>query len=265
MTEKPWYEAFFEGADYLRSYQEIFAGMDPAREADFLVRELALGPGARVLDLCCGQGRHAVELAKRGARVVGQDLSGHLLERARESAKAAGVELQLVQRDMREIPFEAEFDAAINLFTAFGYFKEDRENFRVLEGISRALKSGGRFCIDLLSFPWLLRNWQQRGWTLGESGLLALDERSMDWMRGIQSGERLLIEPDGTRKRVLFHLRHFAPHELVEWLRRAGLETRALFGDFGGAPFKLDSPRLIAVAEKTAGGAPLAATSSERA
>src|SRR6266545_5875683 len=104
MTEKPWYESLFEGEDYLRSYQETFAGMDAAREVDFLMQELALGPGARVLDLCCGQGRHAVELARRGARVVGQDLSAHLLGAARETAKAAGVELELVQRDMREIP-----------------------------------------------------------------------------------------------------------------------------------------------------------------
>src|SRR5262245_42600732 len=252
MTEKPWYESLFEGEDYLRSYQETLAGMDARREVDFLVRELALRPGARVLDLCCGQGRHAGELARRWALVVGQDLSGYLLGRAREAAREAGVELELIQRDMREIPWQAEFDAAVNLFTAFGYFEDDRENFQVLEGIARALKPGGKFCLDLISFPWLMRNFQSRGWARGDAGILMVDDRHMDWMSGFQTGERLLIEADGSRKRLRYRIRLFATHEIVDWLRRAGLEPRALFGDWNGAPFDLESQRLIVVAEKTA-------------
>jgi len=225
-------------------------------EALFLERELALGPGARVLDLCCGQGRHAVELARRGARVVGQDLSEGLLERARAAAREAGVEVELVRRDMREIPWEAEFDAAINLFTAFGYFEDDRENFKVLEGVARALRPGGRFCLDLISYPWLMRNWQPRGWIRGKDGLLVIEERSMDWLHGLQTIEHTLLETDGSRKCIRLRLRLFAPHEIVEWLRRADLETRSLFGDWTGDPVTPERQRMIFVAEKAAVGAP---------
>jgi len=100
-----------------------------------------------------------------------------------------------------------------------------------------------------------MRNWQTKGWTHGDSGLLTIDDRSMDWLRGVQVAERIFIEADGRRKSIHYRIRLFPPHEIVEWLRRAGLVSRALFGDFSGAPFKLVSPRLIVVAEKTAAGA----------
>ncbi len=208
----------------------------------------------KVLDLCCGQGRHAVEMAKRGLRVVGQDLSAYLLSRAREAAEAAGVAVDLVRRDMREIVWTGEFDASVNLFTAFGYFESDAENFRVLEGVARSLKPGGRFCIEIISYPWLMRTWRTRGWMRAQDGLVCLDGRKLDWLTGTQSVERTLIEPDGTRKTLTYKLRLFAPHEIVAWLRRAGLETTGLFGDFAGAPYGLASARLFVVARKAAAG-----------
>jgi len=255
MSDPPWYERLFEEV-YLRKYAPILARMDTAKEVEFLLEHLHLEPGMRVLDLCCGQGRHAVLLAKRGLRVVGQDHSQTLLERARESARAAGVEVELVRRDMREIEWTAEFDAVLNLFTAFGYFEEDRENFRVLTGVTRALKPGGRFAIDIISYPWLMRNWEPMAWNRGEGGLLWFEERRMDWARGIQGVEHTYIEPDGRRWALTHRLRLFPSHELVEWLRRAGLETEALFGDFSGAPYDLKSPRLIALSKKIQGSDP---------
>jgi len=243
MSKKPWYEELF-GETYLRMVQQ------PSREAteqevDFLVERLRLEPGLRVLDLCCGFGRHAVPLARRGLRVVGQDL-----DRGREAASEAGVEVEWVRRDMREISWEAEFDAAINMFTAFGYFEEDEENFRVLEGVARALKPGGRFLIDLISYAWLMRHWEARGWRDRPGGLITLEEREMDWLRGIQEVEHTLIEPDGSRRRLRHRLRLFTPHELTAWLRRAGLEPEALCGDVDGTPFHLDSHRMFLVSRK---------------
>ncbi len=254
MAEKPWYETLFEREDYLRSYEEYFAGLDVRKEGDFLVEKLGLEPGMKVLDLCCGQGRHVVELARRGLRVVGQDLSESLLSCAREAAAAAGVAVELVRRDMREIAWTGEFDAAVSLFTAFGYFESDAENFRVLERVAGALKPGGRFCLEIGSYPRLMRNWQARGWMRARDGLVCLDDRKLDWLAGTQSAERTLIEPDGTRKTQTYRFRLFAPHEIVEWLHRAGFETTALFGDFNGAAFGFGSARLIVIARKGAAG-----------
>jgi SAM-dependent methyltransferase len=247
--ETHWYEEFFDES-YLRAYRPRLALVDPEKEVDFLMVQLRLQPGMRLLDLCCGQGRHAVPLARRGLRVAGLDLSARLLGEAEKAAREAGVSLELVRRDMRDIPWTEEFDGAINMFTAFGYFDEDEENFRVLEGIARALKPGGRFCLDVMSYSWLLRHYEEKGWSLGEGGLLELEERRTDWMSGHHESEVTLIEPDGSRKKRTIRVRLFAPHELVAWLRRAGLTVESLFGDLAGSPFGLDTPRLVLVGMK---------------
>ena len=247
--ETPWYEEFFD-ENYLRAYRPRLALVDAEKEVEFLIGQLRLQPGMRLLDLCCGQGRHAVPLARRGLRVTGLDLSGRLLAEAEKSAREAGVSVELVRRDMRDIPWSGEFDGAINMFTAFGYFDDDEQNFRVLEGMARALKPGGRFCLDVMSYSWLLRHYEEKGWSCGEGDLLELEERRMDWATGYHESETTFIEPDGSRKKRTIRVRMFAPHELVSWLHRAGLTVESLFGDLAGSPFGLDTPRLVLVGRK---------------
>ncbi len=108
MDENPWYKTFF-GEDYLRIYS-FLTPERTEREVDGIVRLLDLPPGSAILDLCCGHGRHALALAKRGYRVTGQDLSEVFLQRAQAEAEAQGVQVRWLQSDMRKIPFESEFD-----------------------------------------------------------------------------------------------------------------------------------------------------------
>src|SRR5262245_60362299 len=116
-----WYKDLFE-SDYVRFW--LGAGrLSPertTREIDFLLGKLNLSPVSRILDLCCGQSRHSVELAKRGFSVVGLDLSPTLLAMAREAATAAGLDIEWIEADMREVPtrLAGSFDAAINMYTA---------------------------------------------------------------------------------------------------------------------------------------------------
>jgi len=250
MHDAPWYKRFF-GEDYLRAYGPFFSQMHPEKDVEFLIERLGLQPGMRVLDLCCGQGRHAIPLAMRGLKVTGQDLSPELIAHSERAARTAGVSLELVRRDMREIPWTAEFDAIVNLYTAFGYFEDDRDNFRVLEGVAGALKPGGRFCIDLVHAAWLFRVWQQLGWSKGEGELMVLQERRMDWMASAQVTDWTFIGEGTHRTKLTTRLRIFPPHELADWLRRAGLEVEGLFGGFDGSPLGVESQRLIAIARKT--------------
>lgn len=118
-------------------YKDLFATEDPARyekyvesessraQVDFVIDKLALEPGAKVLDLCCGQGRHLIDLARRGYDVVGLDLSEYMLEKCKTAAAAEGINPTLVHADMREIGFTAEFDAVISMFTSFGYLETE--------------------------------------------------------------------------------------------------------------------------------------------
>ena len=116
-----WYTEFFN-EDYPKIYSERLSQEATERETAFVARALGLQEGDRVLDLACGHGRHAVALARRGMVVTGQDLNEDYLQMARDGAAQTGVEIESVHSDMRDIPFTDEFDAVINMFTAFGYF-----------------------------------------------------------------------------------------------------------------------------------------------
>src|SRR5204863_7350641 len=113
------------------------------RQVEFIVEKLGLGEGSRVLDLACGRGRISIGLAQHGCRVTGLDLSPRSLELARSDAEAAGVEIEFVRRDMRDLDAEGEFDAVVNVFTSFGYFPAQEEDERVLAAVARALVPGG--------------------------------------------------------------------------------------------------------------------------
>jgi SAM-dependent methyltransferase len=157
-----WYERFFED-DWLR-----VALATPEEAADkavgFLDHHLGVDRGARILDLACGHGRHTIRLAKLGYRVTGVDLSATSLELARARAAEAGVDVDFRQGDMREIDFDAEFDAVVNLFTSFGYFDDEADDRRVLERVARSLKPGGVFVIDVISLLAIARSFQPRHW-----------------------------------------------------------------------------------------------------
>src|SRR5688572_13874325 len=150
-----WYETFFED-DWL----ELAVDHDEQltrTEVDFLVHRLGLAPGARVLDLACGHGRHAVALAERGMRVTGVDISASVLAVARERGVRRGVELDLVRADMRELDADREFDAVCNFASAFGYHPTEEDDLEVLRRVGRALVPGGHLLIETMNGQWLVR------------------------------------------------------------------------------------------------------------
>ena len=146
MTE--WYEESF-GEDYLLVYKhrDVQGAVHEVRK---MASWLRLPADAKVLDLCCGMGRHSLALSEEGYQVTGIDLSDVLLEEAKELDQDQAV--TWISSDMRRLPVEDhEFDAVLNLFTSFGYFTKDEEHIKVLEEICRVLKPGGRFIIDFLN------------------------------------------------------------------------------------------------------------------
>ena len=168
-SNTPWYVDFF-GSDYQEAYGHIFTKERTEKEVLFVERTLGLSSNSRLLDLCCGQGRHSVLLASHGLKVTGQDLSREYLEQAGRSAKEQGVHLDLLCKDMRDIPFKDHFDAVINMFSAFGYLESDEENLKVLKAVREALKPGGRVLLDMINREWVVSNYDQSDWRQGEDG-----------------------------------------------------------------------------------------------
>ena len=152
-------EAFWDGLYPFMFADRKFEVADD-QVADIL--ELAGLEGGSVLDLACGPGRHAAALAKRGFRVTGVDLSPSLLRRARDRARAEGVDVEWVREDMRRFVRPDAFDLAINIFTAFGYFDDRQDDLQVLRNIHQSLRKGGAFVIEVMGKECLARHFQSR-------------------------------------------------------------------------------------------------------
>lgn len=246
-TAAAWVADYF-GEDYLRLYQFPAERTDP--EVAFVAEELAahIPAGGEVLDLCCGQGRHAVPLAKAGFLITGIDLQENLLAVAREKADAANAELTLLQGDMRELDYTAAFDAVINLFSAFGYFS-DEENARVLGLISRALRPGGTFIIDVANRDALIRHAQPHSWKRLPDGTLVVSEWQWDARQGRYHHWQLLVTEDEQRE-YRHSVRVYSCSELCALLAEAGLAVENVYGNFQREALGLDTPRMICVAHK---------------
>ena len=245
-----WYTEFFN-EDYPKIYRERLSQDATERETAFAVRALGLQEGDRVLDLACGHGRHAVALARRGMIVTGQDLNEDYLQMARDGAAEAGVEIETVHSDMRDIPFTDEFDAVINMFTAFGYFESEHEDARVLQAVFKALKDGGKLLLDTINREWVLSNYVQNDWHTDDEGNTFLEHREFDLVTGRNRVTFSIVDADGTRRDSPGHdVRLYTLTELTRLLNAAGLRLSATYGDYDGAPYAINTPRMIVVAMK---------------
>ena len=244
-----WPVAFFDD-EYLKIYLHQFTPERTEQEVDFIEAALSPAPGAAVLDLACGSGRHAIRMARRGYRVTGVDFNPRYLELAAAGAARAGVAVEWVSRDMRELDFTSRFDHAYSFFTSFGYYS-DEENEEVLERIARALRPGGRLLLDMMNRDWLLSHRQQRTWSQREDGALLMEEISLDLESSRVTSRLTLIEPDkGAGPVKQFDLRAYTCAELTALLRRSGLGVLGVWGGADKSPYSAESRRLILLAEK---------------
>jgi SAM-dependent methyltransferase len=249
MTDTPWYKTFF-GEDYLRLYEPVLTPDRTQREVDGIVNVLALPQGSSILDLCCGHGRHAIPLAQRGYQVTGQDLSEVFLREAEMAAQAQGVRVRWMLGDMRNIPFEDEFDAAINIFTAFGYLENQYEDQKVLQQVSKALKPGGLFLLEMLHREGLIRHFSPHMIEHYPEGLIVLEERSFDLLTSRNEVKITMISLDGQRREYSYSHRVYTLTELAQMLAVAGLQVKAYCGAWDGSALTIDNFRLILLSQK---------------
>ena len=243
-----WFTTFFD-ATYLAQLREEKPPAQTRREVDFLLRALRPAPGARILDVPCGFGRHAAALARRGFRVVGVDLSRAMIAEARRRF-ADRPRLTFVRGDMRRIPFRGEFDAVVNLYTSFGYFTP-AQNQAVLRRLARALRPGGTLLVDHRD-PVYDATLPRRPWYRAGSTRFILEDRWFDRRTRITESTQLVIAP-GSRLVRQRRLR-FQQFSLAQWrrmLRVAGLRFRHAYSGYDGRRYRAGATgRLIVVAER---------------
>ena len=232
---KQWYESLFE--NYARKYDQECYVNGTSGECDSIEQEINHDKSLKILDIGCGTGRHAIELAKRGYRVTGIDLSEAQLKRAKEKAKEQGVKVDFQQHDARSLPFNGEFDLAIMLCEGgFSLMETDEMNFAILKSAAKALKNNGKFIFTTLNglFP-LFHSAKEFNAPTGKEGCSVCKSISFDLMT-FRDHNRVEFEDDAGNKKVLeCNERCYVPSEITWLLKTLGFKTIDIFGAKLGA------------------------------
>jgi SAM-dependent methyltransferase len=245
MPQQPWFRDWFNSPYYHLLYFE----RNEAEAGDFirrLIAHLRPAPGAWMLDIACGKGRHAQALADMGFEVTGIDISPAMIDEARKLERN---NLQFFVHDMR-LPFRVNYyDFAFNFFTSFGYFNTRREHEDALRTIANALRPGGRLVIDYLNTRYVEAHLQPRE-SKEINGIRFHITRWMDesyFYKRIEIEDEELPEPlEHTEKVSKFTLGDF-----TEMLAYQDIQVKEVFGDYQLGSFRLhESPRLLLIGEK---------------
>lgn len=212
---------------------------------------LQVEAGARILDLCCGVGRHSLELARRGYEVVGVDRTTAYIERARTEAGTHDLNAVFEVGDMREFCLPDSFDVVLNLFGSFGYFEAPEDDRRVAGNMVASLRPGGRFMVETMGKEILAREFVARDWT--EAGdLLLLSEKtiSQNWGR-VETRWIAIRGTERVEHRV--SVRSYSAVELTTLFASCGFTDIRVFGSLDGIEYDQEAQRLVVIGRKPVG------------
>jgi SAM-dependent methyltransferase len=240
---KNWYKNWF-GNDYLTVYSH--RDEKEARQLIKLIQDhIHLGKKSKILDLCCGQGRHALLLSNAGFEVYGIDLSMTLLKDAK-SKKAWGQSAYFILADMRNLPVSHSFDLLLNLFTSFGYFESDDENQSVFHQFHLALRQNGYFVFDYFNADHVIENlvpYQKE-----KIGNLVVEQER--YIEGSRVQKKIKLNNNGRESIFYESVKMYPPDQILGMMKAANLHVLHLFGDYQGSPLKKCSPRMIVIGTK---------------
>jgi SAM-dependent methyltransferase len=222
--------------------------LEASTDVEQIVKLVGLAPPASVLDLCCGQGRHSLELARRGFAVTAVDRTAAYLEEGGRRADTQNLKIEFVKKVIRLFCRPNAFDTALNLYTSFGYFDDPQEDRNVLLNVHRSLKPGGTLVMDLIGKEVLARIFRERDWNAeGDAICLRETKVSRDW--GWIDSRWILLKGTSRQEFSISH-RLYSGTELAKLLRECGFVSVRILGDFAGAPYDHKAKRLVAIARK---------------
>ncbi|WP_139925184.1 cyclopropane-fatty-acyl-phospholipid synthase family protein [Hymenobacter sp. DG01] len=239
-----WFSTWFDSPYYHRLYRE--RNHEEARAfLGQLLRHVRPRPGARLLDLACGKGRHALYLSEQGYDVTGVDLSAESIRYARQFAHE---HLHFYEHDMREPLPTGSFDLVLNLFTSFGYFEQETDNVVALRNAAAALRPGGKLIIDFMNTRLTLRE-------LVAHETKQIDHTTFQLYRHFQNGfivKEIRFRDDEQQEQYFEErVRALSQEQFEEYFQIAGLRLMTVWGDYQLGPFEPESsPRMIFVLKK---------------
>lgn len=250
---KQWYEELF--TDYANTYDKEEFTKGTVTEVDFIESEIEFDSTRKILDVGCGTGRHAIELAKRGYQVTGIDLSEDQLKRAKEKGESEVVEVTFLQGDARDFSFDEPFDVVIMMCEgAFPLMETDEMNFRILQNAERSLKESGKFIFTTLNalFPLYhsVKDFVNAGSTETQS-----EQNAFDLLTFRDHSTVTVVDDSGRKKTLNCSERYYAPSEITWLLKSLNFKVIDIYGcgigDFNrNNPLTSDNFEMLVIAQK---------------
>ena len=243
---KEWFKDWFNTEEYLNVYKH--RNEEDAKElVDLILSNIDIPQDGKVLDLACGPGRHSILFAQKGYKVSAVDLSKNLLKVALDSAVKSNVDVNFIEADLRDLCIKPKFELVVNLFTSFGYFDDDKENFKLFRRAFYFLNDNGYFILDFFNKDYLEKNI-----VLSSEGYIEhskiTQERKIEGKRVIK---KITISKNGNEKHFMESVRMYSKDELITGIENSGFKVEKIFGDVIGRTFDLEtSPRIIIIARK---------------
>lgn len=242
-----WWETFFHGVA-LDFWRAAINDQQTLAEANFLQEQLKVGASGEVLDVPCGNGRLALELAKRNLKLTAVDFASEFIDEAQRKAAERGLEIEWRQSDMRELPWVNRFDGAFCFGNSFGYM-DDAANEEFLNSLFKTLKRGALFILDAPAIAeCLLPNLQpHRSIEIGNIKTEIATNYDPEQRRMFNE---FAFTRDGQTETRSSSQRIYAKAELTDLLERAGFKPVADYSSLAGEPFGAGAPRLLSVSAK---------------
>jgi D-alanine-D-alanine ligase len=228
-----WWRTLFTSV-YLKTDGDVVENFENTRqEVDFIIKTAQLEPNDHILDLCCGQGRHCLELARRGYRyVVGLDRSRYLVRLAKKRAKEAGLLIEFHEGDARRFRLkDHQFHCITIMGNSFGYFDQKTDDEAILASIAKALAPNGLLLMDIVDGDWMRQNFEPRTWEWIDQNHFVCRERSLD-----KKGERIvarevIVEAEkGVIVDQFYAERLYDKEQIGQLLERAGYQMLRFHG-----------------------------------
>lgn len=252
---KQWYELLFE--NFGNQYEKENFTQGTSGECDFIEQEMNKEKNLKILDVGCGTGRHSIELTRRGYNVTGIDLSESMLVKARQNALSANLEIDFINCDARDLPFDGEFDVAIMLCEGgFPLMETDEMNYEILKNVAKSLNSKGKFIFTTLNglFP-LFHSVRDFLASQSLEGNASYSKNSFDLMTFRDHNITELVDDAGKTMTLDCNERYYVPSEITWLLKSLGFTKIEIFGAKLGAYSRNDKLstedfEMLVVAEK---------------